>query len=802
MTEAPIGARPKDRSLARQVRATLVSFVIVVLALTGGSVAYLSLRAHLAAVVALQRERSRAAAIEIDAYFEDLLRKIGYLSRVRGLTELPREQQQTLLEGLLRHNSAYESVALADRSGAIVTQVTQHADARVFAAVAGQPAFTRARKEGEDYVGPVEIDREASRRFLIAAVPVRDHEDRIDGVLLARLDLEFLAYVVSQVSVGETGYAYVVDNRGFVIARRGASAEAFGRMDGSIVLGSSDEGRRYRGLLGANVVGASSAVRSAHWTVVVELPTAEAFLPLRASALAIGTALTMGALAALAMGVWFSRQVVAPIEQLTEAAAQVQRGDLEAAVTIDRRNELGALGQTFNVMTRKLRALVSSLNMAVAERDRLLEAEHEARARIEEAERRATFLASIGAALAETLDVNEIVARLARTAVPVVADMCVIDLLGEDGTVRRPAAVHADPTKAPLLSELEARYPAQLETVQPAAMAMRSGRTVLLTDPQRTLEGTTRSPEHAALLRAIGVRAAMAVPLAARGRVLGAITLCSCSPERGYGPADVAMCEELARRASLAIDNAQLFERAHEAVRARDLFLSVASHELRGPITTLQLRLQAALRTAPRDLSVQKLSGTLAVADRQVQKLADLVASLLDLSRIAAGRLQLELELVDLCEVVRDVCQRLEPEGVRVGSVLELRLSGEVMGRWDRLRLEQVVSNLVGNAFRYAGGSPVEIEVASEGARARLRVRDHGPGIPPESRSRIFERFERSTSEARSGGLGLGLYIVRQIVEAHGGSISLESEIGVGSTFTVELPRGSAEDPSHGQGLT
>lgn len=258
------------RSLARQVRATLVSFVILVLALTGGGVAYLSLRSHHAQLVALQRERSAAAAIEIDAYFEDLLRKMGFLSRVRGLTELPREQQQPLLEALLRHNSAYEAVALVDRSGAIVTQATQHSAAKPFAHAGGTPPFVTAY-HGEDYVGPVEGDREMSRHVIVIAVPVRDGADQIDGALLARIDLEFLMFVVSQVNVGATGYAYVVDNRGYVIAERGAPGDTLRRIAPAVLPLASPVGGRYVGMRGMEVIGAAAPVRSAHWNVVVEL---------------------------------------------------------------------------------------------------------------------------------------------------------------------------------------------------------------------------------------------------------------------------------------------------------------------------------------------------------------------------------------------------------------------------------------------------------------------------------------------------------------------------------------------------
>lgn len=793
LAPAASAARPRGRSLAREVRVTLLVFVIAVLALTGGSIAFLSFHAHLVELATLQGERSRAAAIEVDAYVEDLVRKMGYLSRVRGLTDLPPEQQQRLLEALLRHNSAYDAVALADRTGSIVVQSSQYGETKTFGPAAASPPFVRAFEGGEDFVGPVEIeaaaggaeteapaggaviDGEARRRFLIVAVPAHDREDRVAGALLARVDLAFLQYVVSEVEVGRTGYAYIVDNRGYVVAERGPQTDALRKIDPAIGWRLSSDVRRYRGLRGENVVGAAALVRSARWRVVVELPTDEAFLPLRQSLLAIAAALPLVALAAVAMGAWFSKHIVRPIGRLTAAAAQVEAGNLEVEVSADERNELGALAHAFNRMTGQVRTLVHGL---------------------EDAQRRATFLASVGAELAGPLGIEEVLARLTRLTMPLLSDVCVIDLVERGGAPRRSVFAQVDPEREPILRDLAATFPAAIDPLQPAARAMERGCSVLIAE---SALDETSSPEDTPL-RAMGVQSVLAVPLAARGQIIGAITLCSCTPDRRYGSADLALAEELARRASLAIDSAQLFARAQEAVRARDLFLSVASHELRGPITTLQLRLQTALRAVPADVSVEALWTTLQVADRQTQKLTELIASLLDLSRIAAGRLVLDREELDLRDVVRDVCQRLEPESTRVGSTVALHMSAPTLGRWDRLRMEQVVSNLLGNALRYAGGRPVEVEVEPLDHRARLRVRDHGPGIAAEARAHIFERFERATSETRSGGLGLGLYIVRQIVEAHGGTITVESEVGVGSTFTVELPCvvSEAGEPSHG----
>jgi signal transduction histidine kinase len=178
--------------------------------------------------------------------------------------------------------------------------------------------------------------------------------------------------------------------------------------------------------------------------------------------------------------------------------------------------------------------------------------------------------------------------------------------------------------------------------------------------------------------------------------------------------------------------------------------------------------------------------------ERQIVRLTNLVNNLLDVSRISTHKLQLDYEPVDLAELAREVCGRLTPEAVRAGCMLAVHTDGEVPGTWDRVRLDQVVTNLVTNAVKYGAGKPIEVSVRRQGASARLLVCDHGIGIDPEDQARIFDRFERAVSEHHYGGLGLGLWIVRQILDALGGTIRVESQRGKGATFIVVLPRDRA----------
>jgi len=223
-----------------------------------------------------------------------------------------------------------------------------------------------------------------------------------------------------------------------------------------------------------------------------------------------------------------------------------------------------------------------------------------------------------------------------------------------------------------------------------------------------------------------------------------------------------------------------------QAIHARDEFLSIASHELRTPLTALKLRLQALLYAKGLD---EKLEKKLESATRQTQRLERLIDNLLDISRITTGHLDLEREDIELAELAHDVVERLREEASAAGSQIQFEATSPAGGRWDRLRIEQVVTNLLSNALKYGEGKPIVVRVSAENGSAEICVRDRGMGIADEDRERIFDQFERAANRRVPGGLGMGLYITRQIVEAHHGKITVESKTGEGSTFRVQLPR-------------
>jgi signal transduction histidine kinase len=283
----------------------------------------------------------------------------------------------------------------------------------------------------------------------------------------------------------------------------------------------------------------------------------------------------------------------------------------------------------------------------------------------------------------------------------------------------------------------------------------------------------------------------MTVPMKVRQRVAGAIVLGSDESHHRYTPADLAVAEELARGLSMALDNVRLYDEVQAAVRRREQFLAIAAHELKTPLTSLKLKLQTLLLDLGDDqpLDAARLRERVQGADRQTERLARLVDELLDVSSIVANRLRLHKQDLDLVAVVHTIVTQLGADAAARGVDVAVHTAAPVIGYWDRLRLEQVIVNLISNAIKYGNGRPVRITVAGDAAHARLSVEDEGIGMSREVMERLFRPFERGVATGEYAGLGLGLFITDQIVRAHGGTLQVRSQPGHGSVFTVELPR-------------
>ena len=440
---------------------------------------------------------------------------------------------------------------------------------------------------------------------------------------------------------------------------------------------------------------------------------------------------------------------------------------------------------------------------------RLHEAERRARAAAETAERRTAFLANASAVLASSLDYETTLRAVADLAVPFIADWCTVEVVETDGSIRRLALALGDPAKRALV---EAAASASAESQgrnprNPRTRVLRRGTPLLVPAVgDADLVAFAEDDEHLRAMRALACRSAMLVPLNARGETLGVLTLATAESQRTYGPDDLTLTEDLARRAAMAIDNARLYEgerraraEAQDANRAKDEFLSTVSHELRTPLQAM-LGWVAVLRQGK--LGEAKAARAMDIIEQSGRAQARLIGDLLDVSRMVSGRLRIEMRPVILPPIVQAAIDAVQPTAeakrVHVRCLFDPSI-GPVAGDADRL--QQVVWNLLSNAVKFTpSGGRVELRLERDGPEARIVVLDTGQGIPADFLPHVFERFRQGEdvrSARRQGGVGLGLAIARHLVELHGGRVHVESAgVGHGTTFTVVLPQAPLAAPA------
>jgi PAS domain S-box-containing protein len=412
---------------------------------------------------------------------------------------------------------------------------------------------------------------------------------------------------------------------------------------------------------------------------------------------------------------------------------------------------------------------------AEEERSRLLAIAQEARANAERNQRRVALLARVSAVLGASLELEAPLQMAADHLVRSFADVCSIAVAVESSKVQ--VTAYRNPAIA---SSLGDDWQKKVHTASRGAWVGRLGDLLL-------------HPDDGALapMSGFGSETVTVAPIEVRGRRLGSLMLLE-SRTVADGDLDLAFVVDLASRIGTFVENVHLYERSQEAVVARDDFLAVASHELRTPFTSLHLQAEMLGRYLNQEtVSKDRAERAIGVMLRQVKRLAFMVDQLLDVSRIAAKRLILEVDEVDLRDIVDDVAERFQEE--LKGSQTTLRIAGgnPIVGLWDPSRVDQILSNLISNAVKYGKGGLVEITFETNEDKAMFTVADQGIGIAPGDIQRIFERFERAVPPGVYGGMGLGLYITRQLVLAHGGTIDIESEPGKGTRVRVALPRGS-----------
>lgn len=380
--------------------------------------------------------------------------------------------------------------------------------------------------------------------------------------------------------------------------------------------------------------------------------------------------------------------------------------------------------------------------------------------------------------------------EIARLLVPSMADYCRIAILDNQGQIKEIAVNHIEPEKTALVRELYEQYKDRVNSTYGLNSLLESGQLELISavTPEVVAPSAQENPALTPIINSLGLTSYMGTPLIARDKVIGAITFSSVQPERRYTQEDLAFAQELARRIALTLDNARLYEEAQKAIRVHDDFISIASHELRTPVTTLKLYVQL-LQKQLGGRGEENVVHALTRMDTQLNKLTLLIKDLLNVSQIELGKLDYQEELFDLNEVVKETVEQIQPTTHKHSIRIEGQVSQPVWG--DKDRIGQVLTNLLTNAIKYSPlADTIILRLASTEDAAVVSVQDFGIGIEQEHVQYIFDRFYRvsDADEKTYPGLGIGLYITHEIIKRHGGTLTVVSEKGHGSVFTFTLP--------------
>ncbi len=406
-----------------------------------------------------------------------------------------------------------------------------------------------------------------------------------------------------------------------------------------------------------------------------------------------------------------------------------------------------------------------------------------------------SFLSNTTAVLASSLDYEQTLDRVARLSVPFLADCCLVDMKDDEtGAIRLMVVAHRDLIREEAWREMRRRWPFKPDADYTIPRVLRTGQPEVYPELTEEILRTLSSDEaQIKTLLSFGIKSSMIVPLVARGRTLGALSFISTESGRQYGAADLALAEELARRAALAIDNARLYNRAQAANRAKDEFLATLSHELRTPLTPIIGWIHM---MGTSSISESDVKHGMSVIDKNSQALARLINDLLDMSAIVNGKMRIDHLPVTINQVLQEVIETLRPEAARRQVELELTTCATntmLLVSGDRMRLGQVYGNLLTNAIKFsAPGGRVHLRCEMDEQEVRVAVEDEGEGIEPEFLPYVFERFRQADMSTTKphGGLGIGLALVKSFVEAHDGTVRAESAgAGHGSRFIVQLPR-------------
>jgi signal transduction histidine kinase len=771
------------RPLFRKYVALFVAVVSVALLINGGLEIWFSYQEHKGALIRIQREQADAAAAKIGQFVKEIESQLGWT------TQLPWSAstiEQRRFDGLrlLRQVPAITELSMVDASGKEQLRVSRLAMDVVGSGVdlSKEPKFAEAMAK-KVYYGPVYFRRESEPYMTLSLAGTR----RDAGVSIAEVNLKLIWEVISKIKVGERGYAYAVDAQGRLIAHpdislvlRNTDLSALQQVKAARAgeAGAPENVQIAENTQAKRVLTAHAPVAPLGWLVFVEMPLDEAYAPLYGS-MQRTTLVMLGALflAALA-GMFLARRMIVPIQTLRAGAARIGSGDFRKRITIQTGDEVEALAEEFNDMASRLQESYSDLERKVDARTRALARSVE--------ELRALGL--VTKAVNSTLELETVLSTIVTTAVQL------------SGTEAGAIYVYSSRKQRYRLRGTYGMSDDLVQGIRSQATHLGDtaiGEAVAKREPLQIADLRDEPPSPVRdLVLGAGYRSVLIVPLLRPDQVVGALVVRRSEPGE-FPRSTIDLLTTFAEQSVLAIQNARLFSEIDEKSRELELasqhksqFLANMSHELRTPMNSV-LGFTEMLADGLYGPLPDRAKAALAKVQANGKHLLGLINDVLDLSKIEAGQLTLALDNYSLKQVVQSVVSSTEALARAKGIPLTASVpDGLPMGYGDDRRITQVVLNLVGNAIKFTDAGSVELSAKALDGSFELCVRDTGPGIPRDQQARIFEEFQQvdDSSTRKKGGTGLGLAISKRIVEMHGGSIDVESELGVGSTFRVTLP--------------
>jgi signal transduction histidine kinase len=756
----------------------LVTLVLVINAALDLSFVYQDNRR---ASIDVQREKAEAAAQKVESFVREIEHQIGWVAYPQWAA-LPVEQRRFEYVRLQRQAPAITELTQLDRTGHEQLKVSRLSMDMIGSNIdrSSDPAFTEA-VANKVYFGPVYYRKESEPYLSMAVL----HGSRNGGVTVAEINLKLILDVITQIKVGKNGYAYVVDSKGRLIAHPDISLVLRGtdmnRLPQVAQARASDASalqvEQTRDLAGHAVLSAHAEIPALKWIVFVELPTGEVLQPVINSGLRDLALLALGLLIAGAAAALLARRMLVPIRAMQSGAERIGGGDLGYRISINSGDELQTLADQFNRTAGALQESYETLEQRVEDRTA------ELRETLEQQTATAEILHVISQSPTDVEPVLDAVVSAARR-------FCG----AEDATIvlRRGDALELANHEGTLDQLVGTRLPLDGSTT--AGRAVLEKRTFHIPDVDAVAPG-----EYALtvdLSRRTNVRAVLSVPMLREDEAIGCILLRNPTPAP-YTPRQIELAETFAAQAVIAIQNVRLFTEIQEKSRQLEIasqhksqFLANMSHELRTPLNAILGYTEMMVDGLYGELP-QKASATLDRVQSNGKHLLGLINDVLDLAKIEAGQLAITVEPYVVGDMVTTVLSATESLARTKGIGLSSNVApGLPSGTGDARRLTQVLLNLVGNAIKFTDQGSVEVRAAQVGDTFELSIVDTGFGIAPDDQKKIFEEFQQvdNTSTRKKGGTGLGLSISRKIVELHGGTITVESEIGKGSTFKVTVP--------------